>query len=249
MVVALGLFLFLSDKEVVVVENEIMEHTTWNMKKNAVGEELSRKEKEEAAKSQEEGMNDQDVEPEEQDELEKEEENDEKKPASDESADEVKEDDGDELRIKNKLVSWGHTKSSGRKIDAIIVHSSYNALGGDEYDVDLLIDEYEEYNVSPHYLIDRKGKIYRLVKDKDIAWHAGVSKMPDGREGANAFSIGVEMINNKEDEYTKSQYGALNSLIDSLEKKYKIKYILGHDEIAPGRKTDPWNFDWDKVDR
>ncbi|MFC1609245.1 N-acetylmuramoyl-L-alanine amidase, partial [Patescibacteria group bacterium] len=124
-----------------------------------------------------------------------------------------------------------------------------NALEGGEYDKDLLIDIYKDYGVSPHYLINREGRIYRLVEDKNIAYHAGVSKMPDGRKNANGFSIGVELINNKEDKYTKSQYSALNDLLDYLGEKYKIKYTLGHDEISPDRKTDPWNMDWDKVDR
>ncbi|EKD58435.1 MAG: hypothetical protein ACD_56C00125G0001 [uncultured bacterium] len=48
-------------------------------------------------------------------------------------------------------------------------------------------------------------------------------------------------------EYTSDQYDALNQLIASLKKKYSIKYILGHDDIAPGRKTDPWGIDWDRV--
>lgn len=160
-----------------------------------------------------------------------------------------KENSGSDVSIKDNLVDWGYTKSSGRKIDTVVIHSSYNALGGDEYDVSKLIDEYEEYEVSPHYLIDRKGRIYRLVKDENIAWHAGASEVPDGREGANSFSIGIELINNKEDEYTKSQYSSLNNLLDYLGEKYKIKYILGHDEISPGRKTDPWNINWKKVDR
>ncbi|MDH4330608.1 MAG: N-acetylmuramoyl-L-alanine amidase [Candidatus Moranbacteria bacterium] len=172
-----------------------------------------------------------------------EEKKDEKEDVKEESEEEI------DFDIKNKLVSWGYTKSSTRTIDTIVVHSSYNALGGDEYDTDLLIKEYKEYGVSPHYLIDRKGKVYRLVEDKNVAYHAGVSETPDGREGVNAFSIGVELINNKEDEYTKAQYSSLNNLIDYLEGKYKMKYILGHDEISPGRKTDPWNMNWKKVDR
>ena len=74
-----------------------------------------------------------------------------------------------------------------------------------------------------------------------------MSKMPDGRTNVNDFSIGVEMINTMDGEYTSDQYDALNQLIASLKKKYSIKYILGHDDIAPGRKTDPWGIDWDRV--
>lgn len=152
-----------------------------------------------------------------------------------------------DFKISSHLVSWGYEKASDRKIDTIIIHSSYNALGGDEYDLDKLIDEYKEYGVAPHYLIDRKGKIYQLVADKNIAYHAGESKVPDGRTGVNNFSLGIELMNTKSDKYTEGQYSALKNLLASLKKKYKIKYVLGHNQIAPGRKTDPWNFDWGKI--
>ncbi len=156
-------------------------------------------------------------------------------------------DNSGEIKIKNKLVNWGFTESSGRKIDTIILHSSYDALGDNPYDLEGLIAEYKQYGVAPHYLIDRKGKVYRLVADKNIAWHAGAGQTPDGRKNVNNFSIGVEIMNTKTDNYTKKQYQATQDLIDYLKKKYKINYILGHNEIAPGRKTDPWNFEWDKI--
>ncbi|NTU66364.1 MAG: N-acetylmuramoyl-L-alanine amidase [Candidatus Moranbacteria bacterium] len=154
-----------------------------------------------------------------------------------------------DFKIINKLVSFGFQKSSGRDIDTLIVHSSYDAIGSDPYSVSGLIAEYKSYGVSPHYLIDREGNVYRLVEDRNIAYHAGDSKMPDGRTGVNNFSIGVEIMTTKTDKPTGAQYDALNGLIDYLKGKYKMKYILGHDDIAPGRKDDPWNFDWGKVDK
>lgn len=152
-------------------------------------------------------------------------------------------------KIVQRLISWGFTKSSDRKIDTIIVHSSYDALGSDPYSVSGIIAEYKQYEVSAHYLIARDGTIYQLVADQNIAWHAGVSQMPDGRKNVNDFSIGVEMINTQDGKYTDDQYSALNSLIATLKKKYSIEDILGHNEIAPGRKTDPWGIDWKKVNR
>ena len=153
------------------------------------------------------------------------------------------------IKIKEDLVSWGFSSAQNRKIDTIILHSSYNILGGDEYDFDKIILEYKQYGVAPHYIIDRKGDITRLVKDSNIAYHAGESQVPDGRTGVNNFSIGIELINNQEDKFTKEQYGAVNELIVFLKEKYNIKYILGHSDIAPGRKTDPWNIDWQKVNK
>jgi len=152
-------------------------------------------------------------------------------------------------KIIDKFISWGFEKASDRKIDTIIIHSSYDALGKDPYSVDGIIAEYKQYGVSAHYLIARDGKIYHLVADKNIAYHAGVSKVPDGRTGVNEFSIGIEMINTEDGKYTNAQYSALNSLIGTLKKQNSIKYILGHKDIAPGRKTDPWGLQWDRVNK
>lgn len=154
-----------------------------------------------------------------------------------------------EEKIISRLVNFGFATSSGRTIDTIILHSSYNALGGDVYDVKKLVEEYKSYGVAPHYLIDRDGKIYQLVADKNLAYHAGESQTPDGRSQVNNFSIGIELMNTKTDKYTDKQYEAVNKLITILKNHYKIKYILGHKDIAPGRKDDPWGLEWGKVRR
>ncbi len=171
----------------------------------------------------------------------------EEKIVEEKESDEEKETNGEVGKIVDKLMSGGFQKSSGRDIDTIIVHSSYDALGSDPYSISGIIKEYEQYGVSAHYLIGRDGIIYRLVKDENIAWHAGVSTMPDGRTNVNNFSIGVEMVNKMDGKYTSEQYEALNILIGSLKKKYPIENILGHDDIAPDRKTDPWGIEWEKV--
>lgn len=152
-----------------------------------------------------------------------------------------------DFTIKNRLISFGFEKASGRMIDTIVLHSSYNNTGGGEYSVDSVIGIWKSYGVAPHYLIDRKGNVYRLVEDKNIAYHAGVSQVPDGRTDVNKFSIGIEMLNSLDDKYTDAQYKAVHDLAAYLKGKYEIKYVLGHDDIAPGRKTDPWNFDWKKL--
>jgi len=151
------------------------------------------------------------------------------------------------FKIINKLVDFGYQKYSGRIIDTIIIHSSYNSLEGDAYDVDAIIDIYEQYGVAAHYLIGRDGKVYRLVEDRNIAYHAGVSQVPDGRKNVNDFSIGIELVNTKTDKFTDKQYDALKKLVDQIKKENEIKYVLGHDQIAPGRKDDPWNFNWNKL--
>jgi hypothetical protein len=152
------------------------------------------------------------------------------------------------FEIKQQLVSWGYSLSKNRNIDTIIIHSSYNALGGDVYGLAKLIEEYKSYGVSPHYLIDRSGNIYQLVSDQNIAYHAGESKMPDGRTNVNNFSLGIEIMTTENDNPSNAQYSSLMSLIGQIKKNHKITSILGHNQIAPGRKTDPWNFNWNKID-
>lgn len=153
-----------------------------------------------------------------------------------------------EADIVDRLMSTGFAvPAKARTIDTIVLHSSYNALGGDPYSVEKVVAIYESYGVSAHYLIDRSGTIYRLVADQNIAYHAGASKMPDGRKDVNNFSIGIEIMNTEQTNYTKAQYEAVNTLVATLKKKHTIKNIVGHGDIAPDRKSDPWQFDWKKL--
>ncbi len=149
--------------------------------------------------------------------------------------------------IAERLVSWGFQEAENRKIDTIIIHTSYDAIGAAPYSVEGLIKEYKSYQVAPHYLIDRNGVIYELVEEKNIAYHAGKSQMPDGRQDVNDFSIGIELMNTKIGQITAEQYQALNDLIKDIKSRHEIKYVLGHNQIASDRKDDPWNLDWSKV--
>ena len=152
------------------------------------------------------------------------------------------------LKIIEKKVSFGFgVPSKSRTIDTIVLHSSYDPEGDTPYSVEKVIAIWKGYEVAPHYMIDRKGNIYRLVDDANIAYHAGVSEMSDGRTNVNDFSIGIEILNTKDDKYTDAQYDAVNDLIAYLKDKYSIKNVVGHDDIAPGRKTDPWHFNWEKL--
>ncbi|GIW66970.1 MAG: hypothetical protein KatS3mg095_0868 [Candidatus Parcubacteria bacterium] len=144
-------------------------------------------------------------------------------------------------------VNWGFSKTQTRKIDTIIIHSSYNPLDNDYYNLKKIINIYKNYGVSSHYIIDKQGNIYNLIDEKNIAYHAGESKMPDGRTGVNQFSIGIELIYNRNGSPNDKQYESLNKLIENIKSRYNIKYILGHKDVAPNRKDDPWNFNWEKI--
>jgi hypothetical protein len=150
--------------------------------------------------------------------------------------------------VVRRLVDFGFAPPAHpRTIDTIILHSSYDAIGNDPYSLAGVLAEWQDAGVSPHYVIDRKGAVYHLVEDANVAYHAGVSQMPDGRHNVNDFSIGIEMLNTKTDEYTNAEYTAVKNLIADLKSRYNIKYVLGHQDIAHNRKSDPWNFNWKKL--
>lgn len=106
-----------------------------------------------------------------------------------------------------------------------------------------------EIDVSCHYLIDRDGKVYQLVKEDQRAWHAGVSQWR-GDASLNHSSIGIEMQNKGEDSgepYTEDQYQALAQLLKSIMMRHNIspENVLAHSDIATDRKDDPGaHFDW-----
>lgn len=151
----------------------------------------------------------------------------------------------DSLNIINKKVSFGFASNPGRSVNTVIVHSTFNNSGGDKYDIDLVIKQFSTYGVSAHYVIGRDGKIYQLVDEKDNSYHAGKSSLPDGTTNVNSCSIGIELMTSYTESPTKEQEAALLNLINDIKKRYSIKYVLRHSDIAPVRKTDPWNFNWE----
>jgi hypothetical protein len=154
----------------------------------------------------------------------------------------------DVLAVTPRLLGYGfRAPEKPRSIDTVVLHSSYNAIGGDVFDVDQILKEYEDYGVGAHYLISRGGTVYRLVEEKNIAYHAGTSELPDGRKNVNDFSIGIELVGTKTSGYTDDQYESLNGLLTDIKKRHRISTIVGHADIAPARKSDPWNFDWDEL--
>lgn len=112
-----------------------------------------------------------------------------------------------------------------------------------------------ESQASAHFLIGREGKVTQLVDTDHIAWHAGVSEWM-GRKSCNNFSVGIElenrgkMINGGFEEFYERQLAAMEELIGLLLKDNdSIVDIVGHQDIAPGRKIDPGpRFPWDRVE-
>lgn len=104
-----------------------------------------------------------------------------------------------------------------------------------------------DLQVSSHLLIDRQGAITQFVSFNDRAWHAGQSSY-QGIENCNDYSIGIELEGTDDSPYSEDQYQTLAKVTRQLLANYpKLTpdRIAGHDQIAPGRKTDPGQaFDW-----
>ncbi len=101
--------------------------------------------------------------------------------------------------------------------------------------------------VSAHFLLRRNGEIVQFVATDQRAWHAGESNWCE-RSNCNDFSIGIELEGTDTQPYTEAQYRRLQQLIRALRATYTSLEggdIVGHSDIAPGRKTDPGaSFDW-----
>ena len=112
--------------------------------------------------------------------------------------------------------------------------------------------EIAHLQVSAHLFIRRDGEVIQFVPFNRRAWHAGVSEFC-GRERCNDFSIGIELEGTDDQPYTDVQYQVLDGVIEALLKAYpsiEPQNLLGHSDIAPGRKTDPGeHFNWSALEK
>jgi len=106
--------------------------------------------------------------------------------------------------------------------------------------------------VSAHVLVARDGTLTQYVPFARRAWHAGRSEYC-GRYACNDFSVGIELEGTDDREYASEQYPVLAELIAALRRAYPSlahAEIVGHSDIAPGRKTDPGpKFDWRELEK
>jgi len=107
--------------------------------------------------------------------------------------------------------------------------------------------EIQGLRVSAHFLVRRDGELIQFVPCSRRAWHAGASNWM-GRENCNDFSIGIELEGCDQLPFENAQYLTLNRLLADLRRGYYLEAVVGHSDIAPGRKTDPGPcFDWSRV--
>lgn len=103
--------------------------------------------------------------------------------------------------------------------------------------------------VSSHFFIRRDGALVQFVPCGRRAWHAGMSSWR-GRKSCNDFSVGIELEGADDLPYTTPQYLMLARVARALRRRYPVQDMVGHIDIAPGRKTDPGTaFDWPRLGR
>lgn len=101
--------------------------------------------------------------------------------------------------------------------------------------------------VSAHFYVRRDGRVIQFVGCDQRAWHAGCSQW-QGRENCNDYSVGIELEGSDTRPFTEAQYLALWPLLDALRGRYPIAALVGHSDVAPGRKTDPGPyFHWSAI--
>jgi len=151
----------------------------------------------------------------------------------------------------NSLKNYSIHPRSKKKIQFIIIH--YTGMQSEIESLQKLSNA--KSKVSCHYFIGRKGKIIKLVPDKNIAWHAGKSRWKSFRD-LNENSIGIELANKGHEHgyqnFSPLQIKNLIKLCKKLKRQYSIKSenFLGHSDIAPLRKLDPGEkFPWKKLSK
>jgi AmpD protein len=156
-------------------------------------------------------------------------------------------------------------RPAGAELDLIVVHGislppgEFGSGWIDRFFLNDLPGDFHPFfaticnvTVSSHVLIARDGAVTQYVSFDRRAWHAGKSEYC-GRNACNDFSVGIELEGIDELPYAQPQYRVLAELIVALRRAYpslRRAAIVGHSDIAPGRKTDPGpGFDWDELGR
>ncbi|HWR75804.1 MAG TPA: 1,6-anhydro-N-acetylmuramyl-L-alanine amidase AmpD [Thiobacillus sp.] len=152
-------------------------------------------------------------------------------------------------------------RPEGMAIELIVIHNI--SLPPGVFDGDAVIDLFTNrldwdahpyyqgirgLRVSAHFFIRRDGSLIQFVPCSLRAWHAGISSW-QGCECCNDFSIGIELEGSDDLPFTEAQYATLRPLLQLLKQAYPIRAVVGHSDIAAGRKTDPGpHFDWQRID-
>ncbi|MEM8978584.1 MAG: N-acetylmuramoyl-L-alanine amidase [Pseudomonadota bacterium] len=136
-------------------------------------------------------------------------------------------------------------RRDGLRPNFVVLH--YTAMASLEEAVTRLCSP--EHEVSAHYVISKTGKIVALVDEKERAWHAGAGTW-QGLDDMNSRSIGIELDNTGVEPFSEPLMGALEELLRGILERWSIPpaNVIGHSDLAPGRKQDPGaRFDWERL--
>jgi len=135
--------------------------------------------------------------------------------------------------------------------DMLVLH--YTGMETGEAALAQLRNGEREGKVSSHYLVEEDGRIFRLVPEERRAWHAGKTFWK-GEEQLNHASIGIEIVNPGHEfgyrPFPEAQVVAVIALLGDIRTRWQIddSRILGHSDVAPGRKIDPGElFPWKRL--
>ncbi|NDC38576.1 MAG: 1,6-anhydro-N-acetylmuramyl-L-alanine amidase AmpD [Proteobacteria bacterium] len=154
------------------------------------------------------------------------------------------------MEIREAPSQFCDERATGSVVDTVVIHSMWTPDAAIPDSPEACIACLAQHEVSAHYIIARDGQIWRLVPEQQRAWHAGVSRLHDGREEVNHYSIGVELLGKERTKFAAVQYERLVELTADMVRRLPLTFMVGHDDIAqpPGRKKDPGPlFDWEKL--
>jgi N-acetylmuramoyl-L-alanine amidase len=140
------------------------------------------------------------------------------------------------------LPSPNFDSRDGQAVDMLVLH--YTGMPTAKDALDRLQDP--NAKVSAHYVVDEDGTVYKMVDEENRAWHAGVSSWR-GADNINHRSIGIEVVNPGDRPFPKVQMDAVATLSKDIIMRHNIPSwnVVGHSDVAPGRKNDPGEFfDW-----
>ena len=144
-----------------------------------------------------------------------------------------------------KLVPQHPAPDRGGKMTPRIIVIHYTATEGLASPLGWLTKK-DDTIVSAHLIVDKDGQAYQLVPFNIAAMHAGESWY-EGVKWCNAFSIGIENVGTGKT-WPDAQIEANRAIIEALFDAYPIEDVVGHEDVAPGRKPDPGpRYPWDKV--
>lgn len=133
-------------------------------------------------------------------------------------------------------------RRNGATPDIIVLH--YTAMATPQAALERLCDAQAE--VSAHYLICERGRVWHMVDEEMRAWHAGAGQWGDVQD-VNSRSIGIELANTGAHPFPAPQMAALERLMAGIMQRWRIApaRVIAHSDMAPARKFDPGpRFDW-----